>query len=60
MALDLHVYIARTSPNQSYWNPAEHVVSTLNHGQQNVATARESMDPAKEIGMKSLGTFGED
>ena len=29
---------------------------TLNLGPQNVATAREAMEPAKEIRMKSLGT----
>lgn len=29
-------------------------MSTLNNGLQNVATARVSMEPAKEIRMKSL------
>ena len=56
MALDLNTYIAAfTASNQSYRNPAEHVMSTLNLGLQNVATARESMEPTKEIRMKSLG-----
>ena len=58
MALDLDAYIAaHTALNQSYCNPAEHVMSMLNLGLKNVATARESMEPTKEIRMKSLGTL---
>ena len=58
MALDMDAYIAaRTVPNQSYRNPAERVISTLNLGLQNVATARESVEPTKEIRMKILGTL---
>ena len=46
MALDLDAYIAaRTAPNQSYHNPAERVMSMVNLGLQNVATARQSMEP---------------
>ena len=56
MALDLDAYIApHTALNQSYCNPAERVMSMLNLGLKNVATARESMEPTKEIRMKSLG-----
>ena len=48
MALDSDTYIAaRTALNQSYHNPAERVMSTLNLGLENVATARESMEPTK-------------
>ena len=48
MALDLDAYIAaRTALNQSYHNPAERVMSTLNLGLQNVNTARESMESTK-------------
>ena len=58
MALDLDTYIAAlTASNQSYRNPAEHVMSMLNLGLQNIATARESIEPTKEIRMKSLGTL---
>ena len=50
MALDLDAYIAaHTALNQSYCNPAEPVMSMLNLGLKNVATARESMEPTKEI-----------
>ena len=54
MALDLDAYIAaHIALNQSYLNPAEPVMSMLNLGLQNVAIARESMEPTKEIRMKS-------
>ena len=33
-------------------------MSTLNHYQQDVATARESMEPAKKIELESLQTLG--
>ena len=56
MALDLDAYIAaHTALNQSCCNPAERVMSMLNLGLKNVATARESMEPTKEIRMTSLG-----
>ena len=55
---DLDAYIAtRTAPNQNYCNPAECVMSMLNLGLQNLATARESMESTKEIRMRSLGTL---
>ena len=58
MVLDLDVYIAaQTASTQSYHHPAERVMSTLNLGLQNVALARQSMEPAKGIRIKSLGTL---
>ena len=55
--LDFNI-VACTALNQKYWNHADHVMSTLNHYQQDVATARESMEPAKKIEMESLQTLG--
>ncbi|KAH3885450.1 hypothetical protein DPMN_009444 [Dreissena polymorpha] len=44
IALHLDMLVtARTAPSQSYHNPAERVMSTLNLGLQNVALDRESM-----------------
>ena len=36
--------VARTAPTQSWTNPAEHVMSTLNLGLYGVALARDEMD----------------
>ena len=49
MTLNLDVY--------SFIKVLQCVMSTLNNGLQNVATARVSMEPAKEIRMKSLGNL---
>ena len=58
MALDLVACITIcTAPKQSYPNPAESVISTLNLGPQNVATTKVSVGPEKGIKMKSLGTL---
>ena len=47
-APDLGVYIAaQTVPKHNYHNPAKGVISTMNLGLQNIATARLSMEPAK-------------
>ena len=58
MALDMDAYIAaQTALNKSYGNPLERVTSMINFRLQNVATAREPMEAAKGIRMKSLGNL---
>jgi len=48
---------ARIAPSQSYHNPAERVMSTLNLGLQNVALERPRMSPQFELQVKSLSTL---
>jgi hypothetical protein len=58
VALDLDMLIAlRTAPNQSYINPCERMMSTLNMGLQNTALQRDKMIPGYEMRMKSLGSI---
>lgn len=58
IALDLDMLVcARTAPSQSYHNPAERVMSTLNLGLQNVALERPCMPPQFELQVKSLSTL---
>ena len=58
LALDLDMLIAvRTAPSQSYYNPAERVMSTLNLGLQNVALERKQMPAGFEMQVKSLNSL---
>lgn len=58
IALDLDaLFAARTAPCQSYANPAERIMSTLNLALQNCSLARSEMSPGMEAKMKSLSTL---
>lgn len=58
VALDLDLLVAaRTAPNQSYANPAERVMATLNLALQNAALARDSMSDGMECRLRSLSTL---
>ena len=58
IALDLDMLVAaRTAPAQSYHNPAERVMSTLNLGLQNVALERKKMRAEFEMQAKSLNSL---
>jgi hypothetical protein len=58
IALDLDMLVAaRTAPSQSYHNPAERVMRTLNLGLQNVALERKKMAPDFEMQTKSLNSL---
>ena len=58
MVLDLDMYIAgRTAPSQSYANPAERIMSSLNLALQNVSLQRPAMEVGYEKAMKSLSTI---
>lgn len=48
---------ARTAPAQSYHNPAERVMRTLNLGLQNVALERKKMRAEFEMQAKSLSSL---
>jgi hypothetical protein len=58
VALDLDMYIcARCAPCQSYSNPAERCMSTLNLSLQSVALSRSEMTDHFEVMMKKLNTL---
>ena len=54
VALDLDLLVAaRTAPCQSYQNPAERIMSTLNLGLQNVSLSRQRMSDVNEVKIRS-------
>ena len=59
VALDLYMYVAcRTAPCQSFRNPAERVMSTLNLALQNVSLQREAVpDESVEQRIGNLSTL---
>ena len=56
--LDMLV-VCRTIPKQSYNNPVERCMSTLNIGLQNVALSRKEMTPAFESAMKRCNSMAD-
>lgn len=57
--LDLDMLIAlRTAPHNSWMNPAERVMSSLNFGLQHVALARDKMETKYEDCVKHRSTLG--
>ena len=58
IALDLDMLIAaRTAPMQSYCNPAERVMATLNLALQNIALERKETSPEMEWKIKRCSTL---
>lgn len=56
--MDLDILVAaRTAPHQSYRNPVERCMSTLNLGLQFVALERKEMDPDFEKRVKNLSSL---
>lgn len=60
LANDLDYMVSmRCVPHQSYKDPAEHVMATLNLGQQCLALARSSMSQEEEVLIKSANSMSQ-